>query len=185
MAWLVVCGLLTGCAVLLKLSGFDGGLAAVVYLLACRRRGGGGAAAVGGGAAGGSGAGGGDRRRGGGAGGDRRDQRAELLGLVVRDGDLPRAGRLDRLGLALGASLAVLGHVPDRRPCVRPAARAGRVWLAALAGADADLAGCGGAGRARRWELPRALLHPAGAAARGPGRGWSRARARPPVGAGR
>ena len=36
--WLVVCGLLTGCAVLLKQSGFDGGLAAVVYLLACRRR---------------------------------------------------------------------------------------------------------------------------------------------------
>jgi 4-amino-4-deoxy-L-arabinose transferase-like glycosyltransferase len=36
--WLVACGLLTGCAVLLKQSGFDGGLAAVVYLLACRRR---------------------------------------------------------------------------------------------------------------------------------------------------
>jgi 4-amino-4-deoxy-L-arabinose transferase-like glycosyltransferase len=36
--WLVVCGLLTGAAVLLKQSGFDGGLAAVVYLLACRRR---------------------------------------------------------------------------------------------------------------------------------------------------
>jgi 4-amino-4-deoxy-L-arabinose transferase-like glycosyltransferase len=37
-AWLVLCGLLTGCAVLMKQSGFDGGLAAVVYLLACRRR---------------------------------------------------------------------------------------------------------------------------------------------------
>jgi hypothetical protein len=36
--WLVACGLLTGCAVLLKQSGFDGGLAAVAYLLSCRRR---------------------------------------------------------------------------------------------------------------------------------------------------
>ncbi len=38
LGWLVACGLLTGCAVLLKQSGFDGGLAAVVYLVACRRR---------------------------------------------------------------------------------------------------------------------------------------------------
>jgi hypothetical protein len=36
--WLVACGLLTGCAVLLKQSGFDGGLAAVAYLLIYRRR---------------------------------------------------------------------------------------------------------------------------------------------------
>jgi hypothetical protein len=36
--WLVVCGLLTGCAVLMKQSGFDGGLAAVAFLLLSRRR---------------------------------------------------------------------------------------------------------------------------------------------------
>jgi 4-amino-4-deoxy-L-arabinose transferase-like glycosyltransferase len=36
--WLVVCGLLTGCAVLLKQSGFDAGLAAVAWLLLTRRR---------------------------------------------------------------------------------------------------------------------------------------------------
>jgi hypothetical protein len=38
MRWLVACGLLTGCAVLMKQSGFDGGLAAVAFLLLCRRR---------------------------------------------------------------------------------------------------------------------------------------------------
>jgi len=38
MRWLVGCGLLTGCAVLMKQSGFDGGLAAVAFLLLCRRR---------------------------------------------------------------------------------------------------------------------------------------------------
>ena len=38
MPWLVACGLLTGCAVLMKQSGFDGGLAAVAFLLLCRRR---------------------------------------------------------------------------------------------------------------------------------------------------
>jgi 4-amino-4-deoxy-L-arabinose transferase-like glycosyltransferase len=38
MRWLVVCGLLTGCAVLMKQSGFDGGLAAVAFLLLSRRR---------------------------------------------------------------------------------------------------------------------------------------------------
>jgi 4-amino-4-deoxy-L-arabinose transferase-like glycosyltransferase len=36
--WLVVCGLLTGCAVMIKQSGFDGGLAAVLFLLLTRRR---------------------------------------------------------------------------------------------------------------------------------------------------
>ena len=36
--WLVVCGLLTGAAVMIKQSGFDGGLAAVAYLLWTRRR---------------------------------------------------------------------------------------------------------------------------------------------------
>ncbi len=36
--WLVVCGLLTGCAVMTKQSGFDGGLAAVALLLLTRRR---------------------------------------------------------------------------------------------------------------------------------------------------
>jgi 4-amino-4-deoxy-L-arabinose transferase-like glycosyltransferase len=36
--WLVVCGLLTGCAVMTKQSGFDGGLAAVAMLLITRRR---------------------------------------------------------------------------------------------------------------------------------------------------
>ena len=38
LAWLVACGLLTGCAVMVKQSGFDGGLAAVAYLLLRRRR---------------------------------------------------------------------------------------------------------------------------------------------------
>ena len=38
--WLVACGLLTGAAVMIKQSGFDGGLAAVAYLLWTRRRGG-------------------------------------------------------------------------------------------------------------------------------------------------
>jgi 4-amino-4-deoxy-L-arabinose transferase-like glycosyltransferase len=36
--WLVACGLLTGCAVMTKQSGFDGGLAAVAFLLITRRR---------------------------------------------------------------------------------------------------------------------------------------------------
>jgi 4-amino-4-deoxy-L-arabinose transferase-like glycosyltransferase len=36
--WLVVCGLLTGSAVMIKQSGFDGGLAAVAFLLLSRRR---------------------------------------------------------------------------------------------------------------------------------------------------
>ncbi len=36
--WLVACGLLTGCAVMTKQSGFDGGLAAVAFLLLTRRR---------------------------------------------------------------------------------------------------------------------------------------------------
>jgi len=36
--WLIACGLLTGAAVTIKQSGFDGGLAAVAYLLLCRRR---------------------------------------------------------------------------------------------------------------------------------------------------
>jgi hypothetical protein len=36
--WLVVAGLLTGCAVMLKQSGFDAGAAAAVYLLVTRRR---------------------------------------------------------------------------------------------------------------------------------------------------
>jgi len=36
--WLVACGLLTGCAVMTKQSGFDGGLAAVAFLLVTRRR---------------------------------------------------------------------------------------------------------------------------------------------------
>ena len=31
--WLIACGLLTGCAVTIKQSGFDGGLAAVAFLL--------------------------------------------------------------------------------------------------------------------------------------------------------
>ena len=38
--WLVACGLLTGCAVMIKQSGFDAGLAAVAFLLLTRRRGG-------------------------------------------------------------------------------------------------------------------------------------------------
>jgi 4-amino-4-deoxy-L-arabinose transferase-like glycosyltransferase len=36
--WLVLSGLLTGCAVMIKQSGFDGGLAAVAWLLIARRR---------------------------------------------------------------------------------------------------------------------------------------------------
>src|SRR5439155_23626526 len=36
--WLVATGLLTGSAVMVKQSGFDVGLAAVVWLLICRRR---------------------------------------------------------------------------------------------------------------------------------------------------
>ena len=36
--WLIACGLLTGCAVTIKQSGFDGGLAAVAFLLLSRRR---------------------------------------------------------------------------------------------------------------------------------------------------
>ncbi|MFL6042550.1 MAG: ArnT family glycosyltransferase [Gaiellales bacterium] len=36
--WLVACGLLTGCAVMIKQSGFDGGLAVVAWLLITRRR---------------------------------------------------------------------------------------------------------------------------------------------------
>jgi len=35
--WLVACGLLTGCAVMIKQSGFDAGLAAVAFLLLTRR----------------------------------------------------------------------------------------------------------------------------------------------------
>jgi 4-amino-4-deoxy-L-arabinose transferase-like glycosyltransferase len=38
--WLVACGLLTGCAVMTKQSGFDAGMAAVLFLLVTRRRGG-------------------------------------------------------------------------------------------------------------------------------------------------
>lgn len=37
-AWLVLAGLLTGCAVLIKQSAFDGGLAAVLFLLVVERR---------------------------------------------------------------------------------------------------------------------------------------------------
>jgi len=38
--WLIAAGLLTGCAVLVKQSAFDGGAAAAVYLVCTRRRGG-------------------------------------------------------------------------------------------------------------------------------------------------
>ena len=40
LGWLIAAGLLTGCAVMLKQSGFDAGAAAAVYLVITRRRGG-------------------------------------------------------------------------------------------------------------------------------------------------
>src|SRR6185437_11750916 len=71
--WLIAAGLLTGCAVLVKQSAFDAGAAATPG----RDR-----------------AGGGARRGGVRARRHRRRDRAELSRLVVRDGHLPRPGRL-------------------------------------------------------------------------------------------
>ena len=99
--WLVVAGLLTGCAVMLKQSGFDAGAAAALYLVITRRREGLAPVAV----LVGRRARPGRRRRG--AGG-------QPLGLVVRARHLPRPGRLDRDGLAFGPARHGPGLAPGR-----------------------------------------------------------------------